>query len=117
MWVYQRCLQRPIKVSRPDVGFAKLVVTQYGGPNGELSASLQYINQRYSMPTSRAKAVLTDIGTEELAHQEMIATIVYKLTEGACEKDFVEAGWGGQWAQHGKGLYWQDANGVPWSAK
>ena len=117
MWVYQRCLQRPVKVTRPDVKFAKLVVAQYGGPNGELSASLQYINQRYAMPTSRAKAILTDIGTEELAPLEMVATLVYKLTEGACEKDFVEAGWGAHWTQHGKGLYWEDANGVPWSAK
>ena len=117
MWVYQRCLQRPVKVTRPDVKFAKLVVAQYGGPNGELSASLQYINQRYAMPTSRAKAILTDIGTEELAHQEMVATIVYKLTDGAGVKDFVEAGGGAHWTQHGKGLYWEDANGVPWSAK
>lgn len=116
MWIYEKKLQRPMCVSCPDVGFAKLVITQYGGPDGELSASLQYINQRYSMPTNKAKAILTDIGTEEMAHQEMIATLVYKLTCGATVKDYEKAGWGGQWAQHGKGLFWTDANGVPWSA-
>lgn len=117
MWIYEKKLERPMCVSCPDVAFAKLVLTQYGGPNGELSASLQYINQRYSMPTNKARAVLTDIGTEELAHQEMIATLVYKLTEGASPKDFEAAGWAGKWTQHGCGLFWQDANGVPWSAK
>lgn len=117
MWIYEKKLERPMCVSCPDVAFAKLVITQYGGPDGELSASLRYINQRYSMPTAKAKAVLTDIGTEELAHQEMIATLVYKLTEGASPKDFEAAGWGGQYAQHNHGLFWTDANGVPWSAK
>lgn len=117
MWIYEKKLERPMCVSCPDVAFAKLVITQYGGPDGELSASLRYINQRYSMPTGKAKALLTDIGTEELAHMEMIATLVYKLTEGACPKDFEAAGWGGQYAQHDHGLFWTDANGVPWSAK
>lgn len=95
MWIYEKKLERPIMVSCPDLAFAKLVITQYGGPDGELSASLQYINQRYSMPTAKAKATLTDIGTEELAHQEMIASLVYKLVEGACPEDFKKAGWGG----------------------
>lgn len=117
MWIYEKKLERPICVSCPDVAFAKLVVTQYGGPDGELSASLQYINQRYSMPTCKAKSVLTDIGTEELAHQEMIASLVYKLIEGACPEDFKKAGWGAQWVQHGCGTFWVDAAGVPWSAK
>lgn len=65
MWVYEKALQHPVKVSRPDLRFAKLVVTQYGGPDGELGAALRYLNQRYSMPTGQAKALLTDIGTEE----------------------------------------------------
>lgn len=117
MWIYEKKLERPMCVSCPDVAFAKLVITQYGGPDGELSASLRYINQRYSMPTGKAKALLTDIGTEELAHMEMIASLVYKLTEGASPKDFEAAGWGGQYAQHDHGLFWTDANGVPWSAK
>jgi len=87
------------------------------GPDGELSASLRYLNQRYSMPTDMAKAVLTDIGTEELAHMEMIAALVSKLTDGAGPQDFIDAGWGGQWTQHDHGLFWSDANGIPWSAK
>lgn len=95
MWIYEKKLQRPICVSGPDVAFAKLVITQYGGPDGELSASLQYINQRYSMPTPKARAVLSDVGTEELAHQEMIASLVYKLVDGASPEDFKKAGWGG----------------------
>lgn len=117
MWIYEKKLQHPVMVSKPDIAFAKLVVTQYGGPDGELSASLRYLNQRYSMPTGQAKALLTDIGTEELAHVEMIAAMVYKLVEGATPKDYEDAGWGGQYAQHNHGLFWTDANGVPWSAK
>ncbi len=117
MWIYEKKLERPVKVSRPDVKFAKLVITQYGGPDGELSASLRYLNQRYSMPTDKAKALLTDIGTEELAHMEMIAALVYKLTDGASPRDFEAAGWGGQYVQHDHGLFWTDANGIPWSAK
>ena len=117
MWIYEKKLEYPVRVQRPDLKFAKLVITQYGGPDGELSASLRYLNQRYSMPTNMAKAVLTDIGTEELAHTEMIAALVYKLTEGATCEDFKEAGWEGQWAQHDNALFWTDSNGVPWSAK
>ncbi|EIW17438.1 MULTISPECIES: manganese catalase family protein [Pelosinus] len=117
MWIYEKSLERPVKISRPDPAFAKLVITQYGGPDGELSASLRYLNQRYSMPTDKAKALLTDVGTEELAHMEMIAALVYKLIEGADPKDMEAAGWGGQYAQHNHGLFWTDANGVPWSAK
>ena len=117
MWLYEKKLEHPVRVSRPDVKFAKMVITQYGGPDGELSASLRYLNQRYSMPTDAAKALLTDIGTEELAHMEMIATLVYKLTEGADCEDFKEAGWEGQFIQHDHGLFWTDANGIPWSAK
>ena len=88
MWIYEKSLQHPVKVTCPDVAFAKLVITQYGGPDGELGASLRYLNQRYSMPTNKAIALLTDIGTEELAHMEMIAALVYKLTEGASPKDY-----------------------------
>lgn len=117
MWLYEKKLQHPVRVSRPDVKFAKMVITQYGGPDGELSASLRYLNQRYSMPTDMARATLTDIGTEELAHMEMIAALVYKLTEGATCKDYKAAGWEGQFVQHDGGLFWADANGVPWSAK
>ena len=117
MWIYEKKLEHPVRVTRPDVAFAKLVITQYGGPDGELSASLRYLNQRYSMPTDKAKALLTDIGTEELAHMEMIAALVYKLVDGATCEDFKAAGWGGQYVQHDNALFWTDANGVPWTAK
>ena len=66
MWIYEKTLQHPVRVSRPDLNFAKLVITQYGGPDGELSAALRYLNQRYSMPTGQAKALLTDIGKEDM---------------------------------------------------
>ncbi|MDD4599586.1 putative manganese catalase [bioreactor metagenome] len=117
MWIYEKKMEHPVRVCRPDVKFAKMVITQYGGPDGELSASLRYLNQRYSMPTDRIKALLTDIGTEELAHMEMIAGLVFKLTDGATCEDFKEAGWEGQYTQHDNGLFWTDANGVPWTAK
>lgn len=117
MWIYEKKMERPIRVCRPDVKFAKMVISQYGGPDGELSASLRYLNQRYSMPTGSIKALLTDIGTEELAHMEMIAGLVYKLTECADPEDFKAAGWEGQWTQHDHALFWTDANGVPWTAK
>lgn len=117
MWVYEKKLEYPVKVSKMDIKMAKNLITQYGGPDGELSASLRYLNQRYSMPTERAKAILTDIGTEELAHMEMIATMVYQLIKNASAQEMEAAGLGGWYSQHDNGLFWTDANGVPWSAK
>lgn len=117
MWVYEKKLEHPVRVSCPDPRFAKCVITQYGGPDGELSASLRYLNQRYTMPTGKAKALLTDIGTEELAHMEIVATLVYKLLDGAPPEVMEREGLGGHYAQHDHALFWQDANGVPWSAK
>ena len=117
MWIYERKLEFPVCVSRPDPKFAKAVITQYGGPDGELGASLRYLNQRYSMPHRSAKAMRTDIGTEELAHMEMIASLGYKLVDGATPEQMEKAGLEGHYAQHNHGLFWQDANGVPWSAK
>ena len=80
MWVYEKKLQFPVQIEHPDPSFAKIVITQIGGPDGELSASMRYLNQRYAMPYDRVKAMLTDIGTEELAHLEMVSAIVYQLT-------------------------------------
>ena len=78
MWIYEKKLQYPAKVGKADLRMAKYLITQYGGPDGELSAALRYLNQRYSMPTGVTKGILTDVGTEELAHLEIIATLVYK---------------------------------------
>lgn len=116
MWLYEKKLQIPVRVCGPNPRLAKYVITQYGGPEGELSASLRYLNMRYSMPTNKAKGVLTDIGTEELAHMEIVATLVYKLLEGASVEQIKAADLGGHYATHGKALFWQDPNGVPWVA-
>lgn len=114
MWVYGKTLEYPVHISKTDVKMAKLLITQYGGPDGELSAALQYLNQRYSMTDNRAKALLTDIGTEELAHLEIIAAMIFQLIKNASEKEIKSAGlW---YTQHGKGLFYTDSNGVPWSA-
>ena len=92
MWVYQKKLQFPIDIKKKDLKMAKNIITQLGGPNGELGASLRYLNQRYTMPDNKGKALLTDIGTEEIGHAEMIATMVYQLTKGATLDEIKEAG-------------------------
>lgn len=116
MWMYEKKLQRPICVEGTDLGMAKFLITQYGGPDGELSAALRYLNQRYSMPNKRAKALLTDIGTEELGHLEMIATMVYKLVKGATAEEMRAAGLGAHYADHDNALFYCDASGNPWTA-
>lgn len=116
MWVYEKKLEYPAKVSKPDVRMAKLLLAQYGGPDGELSAALRYLTQRYTMPTGKAKGLLTDIGTEELAHLEIIATLVYKLMKNAPLEEIKQAGVGGYYVHHDRALYYTDANGVPWTA-
>ncbi|AEG58929.1 manganese catalase family protein [Desulforamulus ruminis] len=98
------------------LGFSRLQKQKSGGPEGELSASLRYLNMRYTMPTGKAKGVLTDIGTEELAHMEIVATLVYKLLEGASVEAIKAADLGAHYADHGKSLYWENAAGVPWVA-
>lgn len=116
MWLYEKKLQYPVRISKPDVKMARFIITQYGGPDGELSAALRYLNQRYTMPTERAKGLLTDIGTEELAHMEVVATIVFKLLKDAPIEEIKKADLGGHYAQHNRALFWNDANGVPWIA-
>ncbi|WP_084019431.1 manganese catalase family protein [Desulfuribacillus alkaliarsenatis] len=116
MWIYEKKLQIPVRVEGCDLQMAKYLITQYGGPDGELSAALRYLNQRYSMPNERAKALLTDIGTEELAHLEIIATLVYKLVKDATPQQMREAGLGAQYADHDNALFYMDAAGNPWTA-
>ena len=94
---------------------AKYLVTQYGGSNGELAAAWRYLNQRYTMPDDKGKALLTDIGTEELAHVEIISTMIYQLMKDASLDELREAGLDTHYAEHGKGLYPTDANGVPFT--
>lgn len=115
MFAYQKRLQYPINVRKKDLKMAKFLLSQYGGPYGELSASLQYLNQRYTMPDGRGKALLTDIGTEELGHVEMICTMIYQLMKGATPEELKAAGLGGHYAQFDHALFPTDANGVPFT--
>lgn len=115
MWAYRKSLQYPINIKKKDLRMAKYIVTQYGGSNGELGAALRYLNQRYTMPDNRGKALLTDIGTEELAHVEMISTMLYQLMKDATLDELKEAGLDSHYAEHRKALYPTDANGVPFT--
>ena len=116
MWYYVKSLEYPINLKCKDLRMAKLLITQYGGPDGELSAALRYLNQRYSMPTNKSKGLLTDLGTEEMAHVEMIATMATQLIENASIAEIKEAGLAGQYADHGKAIFYTDATGNPWTA-
>lgn len=116
MWIYEKKLQIPVRVEKCNLEIAKYLITQYGGPDGELSAALRYLNQRYSMPNERAKALLTDIGTEEMAHLEVIATLVYKLVKDATPDEMKAAGLGAHFADHERALFYTDASGNPWTA-
>ncbi|WP_066892335.1 manganese catalase family protein [Clostridium nigeriense] len=116
MWYYVKTLEYPVNLKSTDIRMAKLLVSQYGGPDGELGAALRYLNQRYSMPTNKAKALLTDIGTEELAHVEIMATMVHQIMENASIDEIKVAGLDGHYVDHGKGLFYTDATGNPWTA-
>lgn len=115
MWIYEKKLEYPVNIRNKDLKMAKYLVTQYGGPAGELAASWQYLNQRYTMPDDKGKSLLTDIGTEELAHVEIICTMIYQLMKDATVKELEEAGLGPNYAQFGKDLFPSDANGVPFT--
>lgn len=117
MWIYQKTLQYPVNIKNGDLNMAKYIMSQLGGPNGELGAALRYLNQRYTMPTGKSRALLTDIGTEELAHVEIISTMLYQITSEATPEQLKEAGLGANYAIHGFGTYPTDANGVPFSVK
>lgn len=116
MWYYVKTLQHPVNLKSKDLRMAQLLISQYGGPDGELSAALRYLNQRYSMPTNKSKGLLTDIGTEEMAHVEMIATMSNQLMENASIDDIKAAGLDGHYVDHGKALFYTDATGNPWTA-
>lgn len=116
MWIYEKKLEYPAKICTTNPKLAKVVITQYGGPDGELAASLRYLTQRYSMPTPQTKALLTDIGTEELAHLEIVATLVYNLVKDASIEQIKAAGMDGYYADHDKALYFVNGDGVPWTA-
>ena len=104
MWTYNKVLEYPINIKNRNPQLAKFIISQYGGPDGELSASLRYLSQRFGMPDQTAKAILNDIGTEELAHLEMVGTIVHQLTDGCCPEELKQAGLGSYYTDHGVGL-------------
>ncbi|MFC4387686.1 manganese catalase family protein [Gracilibacillus marinus] len=115
MWLYEKKLQYPVKVSQCNPRLAKYLIEQYGGADGELSAALRYLNQRYTIP-DKVVGLLNDIGTEEFAHLEMIATMIYKLTKDATPEQLQQAGLGDYYVNHDQALYYQNAAGSPWTA-
>lgn len=116
MWLYEKKLEFPVRVSGPNPKLAKIVIEQYGGSDGELAAALRYLTQRYTMPTGIVKGILTDIGTEELAHFEIVATLVYKLLKDVTIEQIKEAGLESYYVDHGLELFPVSSAGVPWTA-
>lgn len=116
MFVYEKKLQYPINIKNSNPKLAAVIISQYGGPDGELGASLRYLSQRYSMPYAELKGLLTDIGTEELGHLEMVGTIVHQLTRNLTEEQIRTAGFDTYFVDHTTGVYPQFASGYPWSA-
>ena len=117
MWMYDKKLQYPVKIKNPNANYAKIIISQLGGPDGELAASMRYLNQRYSMPYKEVVGILTDVGTEELAHLEMIAAILYQLTKGLSPEEIKKAGMDIYFVDHTAGLYPVAASGVPFDMK
>ena len=116
MWNYEKRLQFPVNIKETNPEIAKIIITQYGGPDGELSASMRYLAQRYTMPYNAVAGVLTDIGTEELAHFEMICAIVHQLTRDLTPEQIKESGFGDYYVDHTLALWPQAASGTPFSA-
>ena len=117
MWSYEKKLEYPVKIANPNPALAKVIVSQLGGPHGELGAAMRYLNQRYSMPDDEIKAILTDVGTEELAHLEMISAILYQLTKNMTIDEIKRDGYDTYFVDHTAGVYPQFASGNPWSAE
>ena len=116
MWTYDRKLQYPVRIKYANPALAKFIISQYGGPDGEIGASLRYLSQRYSMPYKQVAGILTDIGTEEMAHFEMVAAIVHQLTRDMTMEQIEEAGFQEYFVDHTAGVYAQAAAGFPFDA-
>ena len=116
MWTYEKKLQYPVNIKNPNPKYAKIIISQYGGPDGELGASIRYLSQRYSMPGGELKGLLTDIGTEELGHFEMIGAMVYQLTRNLSCEDIKKNGFDAYFVDHTTGVYAASAAGDPWTA-
>ena len=115
MWTYSKKLEYPVKIARPDAAAAKVIISQLGGPDGEMGAATRYLSQRYTAPWGQVKAGLTDIGTEELAHIEIVSAILYQLTKGLTVEQIKEAGMEVYFVDHTTGIYPQAASGMPFS--
>ena len=116
MWIYQKKLEFPVNIKEPDLKMAKALMAQYGGPDSELGAGMRYLTQRFTMPDDRLRAALNDIGTEEIAHWEMIGAMIHQSVEGASISELEAAGLMGYYTMHGHGVYPADPNGVPFTA-
>lgn len=117
MWLYDKKLQFPVKIANPNPAYARIIISQLGGPDGELAASTRYLSQRYSMPYDEVVGILTDVGTEELAHVEMICAIVSQLTRNLSMEDIKRSGFDTYFVDHTAGIYPVSAAGVPFDAK
>lgn len=115
MWIYKKKLEYPVNIRKRDLKMAKYLMAQYGGPDSELGACLRYLNQRYTMPDDKGKALLTDIGTEEIGHLEMIASMIYQLMQGATVDEMKKNGLGGFYTEHDGGLFPSDPMGIPFT--
>ena len=116
MWVYEKKLQYPVKIKNPNPRLAGVIISQLGGPDGELAAATRYLNQRYSMPSGEVIGILTDVGTEELAHVEMISAILYQLTKNLTPEEIKASGFDKYFVDHTLGIYPASADGVPFTA-
>lgn len=116
MFVYEKKLQYPVRIKNPNPKLAKFIISQYGGPDGELGASMRYLSQRFSMPYPELAGILTDIGVEELGHLEMVGTIIYQLTRNMTPEQVKAAGLEAYFVDHTAGVYPQFASGTPWTA-
>lgn len=117
MFIYEKRLEYPVKISRPNAALAQVIISHFGGPDGELATSQRYLTQRYTMPIRQAAGLLTDIGTEELSHLEMVGAIVYQLTKDLSMEEIKASGFDKYYVDHTLGLYQQAASGTPFSAK
>ena len=115
MWIYEKKLQYPVKIKNPNPRLAGIIIDALGGPDGEVGAAMRYLNQRYAMPSGRVIATLTDIGTEELAHTEIVSSLLYQLTKNLTDEEIKAGGFDKYYVQHGTGIYPASASGVPFN--
>ena len=116
MWIYQKQLQYPVKIERPNPRLAGIIISALGGPDGETGAAMRYLNQRYTMPDGRVVGILTDVGSEELGHQEMVASIVYQLTRNLTPDEIIAGGFDKYYVDNGTGIFPASASGMPFTA-